>query len=128
MATANLASIAMGAYLLNEMNAYVATLLRAGKRTGRVLLLSWNVWSVARVVAYRVIGAAASAPLLRLAGWARGCERGAYARDRGGRRAGSMWSEARASEGLRARSGRRSIFAAAKSNRSSEAPLALHLD
>jgi hypothetical protein len=69
IATANYGSIAMGAVLLNEMNAYVATLLRAAKRSGRVLLLAWNVWSVVRVAAYVLIGAAAAAPLLRLAGW-----------------------------------------------------------
>jgi hypothetical protein len=69
IATANFGSIAMGALLLNEMNAYVATLLRAARRTGRVLLLAWNVWSVVRVAAYVLIGAAAAAPLLRLAGW-----------------------------------------------------------
>jgi hypothetical protein len=59
----------MGAVLLNQMNAYVATLIRAATRTGRVLLLAWNVWSVVRVAAYVVIGAAAAAPLLSLAGW-----------------------------------------------------------
>jgi hypothetical protein len=69
IATANFASLAMGAVLLNEMNAYVATLLRAAKRTGIVLLLAWNVWSIVRVVAYVLIGAAAAAPVLRLSGW-----------------------------------------------------------
>jgi hypothetical protein len=69
IATANFGSIAMGAVLLNEMNAYVATLLRAAERTGRVLLFAWNVWSVVRVAAYVLIGAAAAAPLLRFAGW-----------------------------------------------------------
>jgi hypothetical protein len=69
VATANLGSVAMGAILLNYMNAYVATLLRAAKRTGAVVLLAWSVWSVVRVAAYVVIGAAAAAPLLRIAGW-----------------------------------------------------------
>jgi hypothetical protein len=69
IATANFGSLAMGAVLLNEMNAYVATLLRAAKRTGTVLLLAWSVWSVVRVAAYVVIGAAAATPLLRLSGW-----------------------------------------------------------
>jgi hypothetical protein len=68
LATANYASLAMGAMLLNEMNAYVATLLRAAERMGRVLLLAWNLWSVVRVAAYVLIGTAAAAPLLRLAG------------------------------------------------------------
>ena len=69
IATANCASLAMGVVLLNEMNAYVATLLRAATRTGTVLLLAWNVWSVVRVSAYVLIGAAAAAPVLRLSGW-----------------------------------------------------------
>ena len=68
LATANYASLAMGAVLLNEMNAYVAALLRAAERMGRVLLLGWNLWSVVRVAAYVLIGAAAAAPLLRLVG------------------------------------------------------------
>jgi hypothetical protein len=67
--TANLGSLAMGAILLNYMNAYVATLLRAARHTGAVLVLSWSVWSIVRVAAYVVIGAAAAAPLLRIYGW-----------------------------------------------------------
>lgn len=69
IATANLGSIAMGAILLNYMNAYVATLLRAATRTPRALLLAWNVWSLVRVVSYVLIGAAAAAPMLRFWGW-----------------------------------------------------------
>lgn len=65
IATANLGSIAMGAILLNVMNAYVATLWRAATRKGILLLLAWNVWSVVRVLAYVVIGTAAASPLLR---------------------------------------------------------------
>lgn len=68
MVSANFISLVMGAILLNYMNAYVATLLRAATRTGRVLLLAWNVWSVARVAAYVMIGAAGAAPVLRLMG------------------------------------------------------------
>ena len=67
--TANLGGLAMGAVLLNYMNAYVATLIRAARRTGPVLLLAWSVWSIVRVVAYVAIGAASAAPVLRLAGW-----------------------------------------------------------
>jgi hypothetical protein len=33
-----------------------------------VLLLAWNVWSLVRVASYVLIGAAAAAPLLRLTG------------------------------------------------------------
>jgi hypothetical protein len=67
--TANLASIVMGAVLLNYMNAYVATIFRAATRPVRALLLAWSVWSVVRVASYIAIGAAAGSPLLRLAGW-----------------------------------------------------------
>ena len=68
IATANLASLVMGAILLNFMNAYVATLIRAARRPGLVVLLAWNLWSVVRVAAYVMIGAGASAPMLRLFG------------------------------------------------------------
>jgi len=47
--TANLVSLAMGAALLNMMNA-------------------WNVWSVIRVAAHIALGAAAASPLLAVAG------------------------------------------------------------
>lgn len=129
IATANLASIVLGAVLLNTMNAYVATLLRAAKRTGFVLLLAWSVWSVVRVAAYVMIGAGASAPMLRLAG--RGADsKAASALAIAGaagvvldlvlklalsRPYGRMLREAVDLE-------------AAKGNRSAEASLALHLD
>ena len=60
--TANLASIVLGAALLNYMNAYVATLLRAARRRSVVALLGWNAWSVVRVGAYVALGVAAAAP------------------------------------------------------------------
>ena len=68
MLTGNLASLVMGAVLLNYMNAYVATLLRAATHTARVALLAWNVWSLVRVAAYLAIGAASAGPLLRIMG------------------------------------------------------------
>ena len=64
VATANFASLVLGAVLLNYMNAYVATLLRAARRSGVVLLLGWNVWSVVRVAAYLALGTAAATPLV----------------------------------------------------------------
>jgi hypothetical protein len=69
--TANLASLAMGAMLLNFMNAYVATLLRAAKSTGRVLAFAWPVWSLVRVASYVAIGVAAASPILSLCGMGR---------------------------------------------------------
>ena len=129
IATANLASIAMGAVLLNYMNAYVATLLRAATRMPRVLLLSWNLWSIVRVAAYVLIGAASAFPIARLAGW----------------RADAATVKAMAAAGaagvvldlglklVLSRPCARALvasvdLAAAKANRSSEPPLALHLD
>lgn len=66
--TGNFASLVMGAVLLNYMNAYVATLLRAATHTLSVALLAWNVWSVVRVAAYLAIGAAAAGPVFRILG------------------------------------------------------------
>jgi hypothetical protein len=119
----------MGAVLLNYMNAYVATLVRAARRRATVLLLAWNVWSVVRVVAYVALGAAAASPLLRLAGrrvdtaavhalaWAGAAGvvvdlvlKLALSRPCGRALAGAI------------------DMAAARANRSSEVPLALHLD
>lgn len=62
LVTANLASLVLGAALLNYMNAWVATLLRAARRPAVAALLGWNVWSVVRVGAYVALGAAAAAP------------------------------------------------------------------
>lgn len=129
IATANFASLAMGAVLLNEMNAYVATLLRAATRTGTVLLLAWNVWSVVRVCAYVLIGAAAAAPVLRLSGW-----RVDPATVRALALAGAIGVVVDLVLKLSlSRSCGRALVAAidlpaAKANRSSDVPLTLHLD
>lgn len=69
VATANFAALVMGAILLNYMNAWVASLLRAAVRPWTVRLLAWNVWSVVRVAAYVVLGAAAAWPLMARLGW-----------------------------------------------------------
>ncbi len=68
VASANFLSIALGAVLLNFMNAYVASVLRAARRRVVVAALAWNVWSVARVAAYVVLGAAAADVLGRFVG------------------------------------------------------------
>lgn len=67
--TANLASLVLGAALLNFMNAWVASLLRAARRPARVAALGWGSWSVVRVAAYIMLGAAAAAPLASAAGY-----------------------------------------------------------
>lgn len=128
-ATANLASLVMGAVLLNTMNAYVATLLRAGKRTGRVLLLGWGLWSVVRVAAYVAIGAGASAPMLRLAGWRVDTKTAASLAIAGA--AGLVLDvvlKLTISRPCMRALGAAVDLEAAKANRSLEAPLALHLD
>jgi hypothetical protein len=129
MATANFASMAMGAVLLNYMNAYVATLLRAATNTTTVLLLGWNVWSVVRVAAYIAIGAAAAAPLLRFSGW-HGDARAVPALALAG--AAGVAIDLVLKLALSSRCGRALAGAieldAAKANGSSEAPTTLHLD
>lgn len=67
--TMNLLAIAMGAVLLNYMNAWVASLLGAATRPWPVLLLAWHPWSVVRVAAYVAIGVAAAWPLARATAW-----------------------------------------------------------
>jgi hypothetical protein len=129
VATANLGSLAMGVVLLNYMNAYVATLLRAATRTGTVVLLAWNVWSVVRVAAYVFIGAAAAAPVLRLSGW-RGDTQAVRLLAASG--AVGVVLEVVLKLALQRRCARLLASAvdleAAKANRSSEDALALHLD
>jgi len=61
--TANFLALVMGAVLLNYMNAYVAVLLRAARDPWTVRLLSWNSWSIVRVVAYVALGSASAAPI-----------------------------------------------------------------
>jgi hypothetical protein len=129
IATANLGSIAMAASLLNTMNAYVATLLRAATRTGTVVLLAWNVWSLVRVGAYVLIGTAAAGPMLRLWGWRvdGGTTRTLAAVGVAGLVLDLVLKLALSRPAGRILAG--SIdHSAAKANRSSEAPLALHLD
>lgn len=129
IATANFVSIAMGAMLLNEMNAYVATLLRAATRTGTVLLLAWNVWSVARVAAYVLIGAAAASPMLGFAGFRVDPPLGRAMAIAG---ALGLVVDLVLKLALSRPCGRLLASAAdltaAKANRSSEVPLTLHLD
>lgn len=129
IATANFASLVMGAVLLNEMNAYVATLLRAAKRTGTVLLLAWNVWSVVRVLAYVLIGAAAAAPVLRLSGWSvdPGTARALALTGAFGVVADLVLKLALARPCGRALAAAIDLRAA-KANASAEVPLTLHLD
>lgn len=70
--TAGLAGLVMGTALLNYMNFYVGELFRAdagGQFTTRLILMSWPVWSIARVVGF--IAGAVAATELTLAAVAR---------------------------------------------------------
>ena len=127
--TGNAASIVMGAVLLNYMNVWVATLLRAAKRTAVVLAMAWNVWSVVRVAAYVSIGAALAGPVLRWLGF--GVD-AASARRLGIAGAAGAALDLTLKLALSRPCGRVLGSAvdldAASANRSSEVPLSLHLD
>lgn len=68
VATANVLALALGAVLLNKMNAWVAAVLRHARRPVAAALLAWNVWSVVRVASYVALGAACAVPLGRALG------------------------------------------------------------
>jgi len=61
--TGNLLSIAMGAVLLNSMNAWFVGLLGAAGDRRTVWFLGWPCWSIARVLAYVVLGSACAQPV-----------------------------------------------------------------
>ena len=62
LATGNLLAIAMGAVLLNFMNAWFVVLVRAAEERRLAALLGWPCWSIARVLAYVALGAACAQP------------------------------------------------------------------
>ena len=127
--TGNAASIVLGAVLLNYMNAWVATLLRAARRTAVVVALAWNVWSIVRVAAYVAIGAALAGPVLRALGFDVDA---ASARRLGIAGAAGAALDLVLKLALSRTCGHVLASAvdldAASANRSSEVPLSLHLD
>lgn len=62
--TASVASIFMGAVLMNYMDFYVASLARAGAPAWAVTLLGWQPWALCRVSAFCILGAVLAEPLL----------------------------------------------------------------
>jgi hypothetical protein len=64
LATASVASIAMGAVLMNYMAFYVASLARAGAPAWAVVFLGWQPWALCRVAAFATLGAVLAEPLL----------------------------------------------------------------
>jgi hypothetical protein len=64
LVTGGLASMPMGAALMNFMGTYVGSLAAASRRPVLTLLLGWHPWAVIRVVSFVAIGVVLSAPLL----------------------------------------------------------------
>jgi len=64
LATASVASIAMGAVLMNYMSFYVASLHRAGAPAWAVVFVGWQPWALCRVAAFATLGAVLAEPLL----------------------------------------------------------------
>jgi hypothetical protein len=64
LATASVASILMGAVLMNYMAYYVASLARSGAPAWTVLALGWQPYALCRIAAFCVLGAVLSEPLL----------------------------------------------------------------
>jgi hypothetical protein len=64
LATASLASITMGAVLMNYMAFYVSSLARAGAPTWAVVLVGWQPWALCRVAAFSTLGVVLAEPLL----------------------------------------------------------------
>ncbi len=59
--TAGAASLALGTWLLNYMNYYVASLVLVSADRATAALLGWPVWAEIRVVGYVITGAALAA-------------------------------------------------------------------
>jgi hypothetical protein len=64
LASASLASIVMGAVMMNYMAYYVASLARAGVPTWAVVALGWQPYALCRVAAFSILGALLAEPLL----------------------------------------------------------------
>lgn len=72
VASAGAAGLALGTWLLNYMNYYVAELARTSADTATAAALGWPIWAVIRVVGYVVTGAAMAGLSLSLLDKARG--------------------------------------------------------
>jgi hypothetical protein len=64
LATGSLASMALGAALMNYMAFYVASLHRAGADAATVALFGWQPWAIFRIAAFVVLGVALAEPVL----------------------------------------------------------------
>jgi hypothetical protein len=64
LVTASVASITMGAVLMNYMSYYVASLARAGAPAATVVFFGWQPWAICRVAAFCALGTVLAEPLL----------------------------------------------------------------
>jgi len=64
LVSGGIASMPMGAVLMNYMGTYVGSLGAASGRPLSTLILGWHPWAVVRVVSFVIIGVVLSAPLL----------------------------------------------------------------
>jgi hypothetical protein len=64
LVSGGVASMPMGAALMNYMGTYVGSLAAASRHPALTLLAAWHPWAVIRVVSFVVIGVVLSVPLL----------------------------------------------------------------
>lgn len=64
LVSGGIASMPMGAALMNYMGTYVGSLAAASNRPMPTLLLGWHPWAVIRVISFVVIGVVLATPLL----------------------------------------------------------------
>jgi hypothetical protein len=67
--TASIASLVMGAVLMNYMNYYAASVIHASQMNPIVILMAWHVWAIVRVASYVILGVILGEPgICRLSG------------------------------------------------------------
>lgn len=64
LATASAAGLVMGAILMNYMAYYVGSIAASSASPAAVAVLGWAPWSVIRIVAFVIVGAALAEPLV----------------------------------------------------------------
>lgn len=65
LASASLVSITGGAVLTNYMNAYVASIHRAGAPLWATVFFGWQPWAICRVAGFCILGVVLAEPLLK---------------------------------------------------------------
>lgn len=64
LVTGGLASMPMGAALMNYMGTYVGSLAAASSHPPLTMILGWHPWAVVRVVSFVIVGVVLSTPVL----------------------------------------------------------------